>query len=42
MMPLTITIPNGTRLVAAAPNDNAIGNAPNDIAKLVISIGRKR
>lgn len=42
MMPPTITIPNGIRLVAAAPKDKAIGKAPKDIAKLVIKMGRIR
>ena len=42
IIPPTITIPNGIRLVDDAPNDNANGNAPKDIAKLVIKIGRKR
>ena len=36
------TIPNGIRLLAAAPSDKASGRAPSDIAKLVIRIGRKR
>ncbi len=40
-MPPTITIPNGIRLVEDAPNDNASGNAPNDMARLVINMGRK-
>jgi len=42
IIPPTITIPKGIRLVAAAPNDNAMGKAPNAIAKLVMRMGRKR
>ncbi len=41
-MPPTITIPNGCRLVDAAPSDIASGNEPNAMARLVIRIGRKR
>ena len=41
-MPPTITIPNGIRLVDAAPKDKAKGKAPNIMARLVIRIGRKR
>ena len=42
IIPPTITIPNGIRLVAAAPRESAIGKAPKDMAKLVIKIGRNR
>ncbi len=42
IIPLTITMPKGTRLVTAAPSESAIGNAPNAIARLVINIGRNR
>ncbi len=41
-IPPTKTIPNGMRLVAAAPSDMAIGKAPSAIVKLVINIGRIR
>ena len=41
-IPPTTTIPNGTRLVAAAPRLNAIGNAPSEVASDVIRIGRSR
>ena len=36
MIPPTTTIPRGTRLVAAAPRLMAIGNAPKEVARLVI------
>ena len=39
IMPPTITIPNGIRLVEASPNDKASGNAPRLIARLVIKMG---
>lgn len=42
MIPPTITTPNGMRLVEEAPSDKARGNAPNDMARLVINIGRSR
>jgi len=42
MIPPTITIPRGIRLVEAAPKERAIGRAPNIMARLVINIGRKR
>jgi len=42
IIPPTITIPNGIRLVLAAPKLIAIGKAPKAVAKLVIKIGRKR
>src|SRR5215831_4375511 len=42
IIPPTITIPKGTRLVDEAPKLNAIGKAPNEVARLVINIGRKR
>ena len=35
-------MPKGIRLVAAAPKLRAIGNAPNEVARLVIKIGLKR
>src|SRR4030095_515926 len=41
-IPPTITIPSGTRLLPAEPNANAIGNAPNVVASVVIRIGRNR
>src|SRR4051794_39639192 len=41
-IPPTTTMPNGIRLVAAAPRLNAIGKAPKEVAKLVINIGRSR
>ncbi len=41
-IPPTITTPRGIRLVAAAPNDKARGSAPNDMARLVMRIGRSR
>ena len=37
MIPPTITTPNGIRLVDAAPKDNASGNAPNAMARLVMT-----
>ena len=40
--PQTTTIPNETRLLAPAPKANAIGIAPNMVAKEVIRMGRKR
>ena len=40
--PPTTTIPNGTRLEEDTPRLNAIGKAPNVVARLVIKIGRKR
>ena len=39
-IPPTITMPKGILLVDAAPIDKAIGKAPNDMARLVIRIGR--
>ncbi len=41
-VPPTMTTPIPIRLVEAAPSDKAIGQAPNEIAKLVINIGRSR
>ena len=42
IVPPTITTPIPILLADAAPRDNAIGKAPNAMAKLVINIGRKR
>ena len=41
-VPPTMTTPIPILLVDAAPNDKAIGSAPNAMAKLVIKIGLKR
>ncbi len=40
--PPTITRPSGLRLVEAAPRERAMGSAPNIMAMLVISMGRRR
>ena len=37
--PPTITIPNDILLLELAPNAKAIGNAPNDVARVVINMG---
>jgi hypothetical protein len=42
IVPPTITTPIPILLVEAAPRDIAIGKAPNEMAKLVIRIGRNR
>jgi hypothetical protein len=42
IVPPTITTPIPILLVDAAPKDMAIGNAPSEMAKLVIKIGLKR
>ena len=40
--PPTTTIPSGTRLAEEAPRLSAMGNAPNEVARLVINMGRNR